>query len=96
MWVRLELEQFIFESDPRFLTRFHGVFAPNSKHRVRVTPAKRGRGRKQRQPAGESWLNKAPAERHASMASFCSCKTGIYAIPGKNMDAAAQASIYQQ
>ena len=27
------------------LTRYHGVFAPNSKHRVRVTPAKRGRGR---------------------------------------------------
>ena len=30
---------------PRFnLTRFHGVFAPNSKYRARVTPAKRGRG----------------------------------------------------
>jgi len=28
------------------LTRFHGVFAPNSKHRIHVTPAKRGRGRK--------------------------------------------------
>ncbi len=26
------------------LTRFHGVFAPNSKHRVLVTKAKRGRG----------------------------------------------------
>lgn len=26
------------------LTRFHGAFAPNSKHRARVTPAKRGRG----------------------------------------------------
>jgi hypothetical protein len=26
------------------LTRFHGVFAPNSKHRARVTPAKRERG----------------------------------------------------
>ncbi len=25
------------------LTRFHGVFAPNSKHRVQVTPAKRGK-----------------------------------------------------
>ena len=25
------------------LTRFHGVFAPNSKYRVRVTPAKRGK-----------------------------------------------------
>jgi hypothetical protein len=28
------------------LTRFHRVFAPNSKHRVLVTPAKRGRGNK--------------------------------------------------
>jgi hypothetical protein len=26
------------------LTRFHGVFAPNSMHRVQVTPAKRGKG----------------------------------------------------
>ena len=29
------------------LTRFHGVFAPNSKHRALVTPAKRGKGNKQ-------------------------------------------------
>ena len=46
------------------LTRFHGVFAPNSKFRVRVTPAKRGSGRK---PTGESWLDKTPAERRQSM-----------------------------
>ncbi len=26
------------------LTRFHGVFAPNSRHRAWVTPARRGRG----------------------------------------------------
>jgi hypothetical protein len=26
------------------LTRFHGVFAPNSLHRVTITPAKRGKG----------------------------------------------------
>jgi hypothetical protein len=26
------------------LTRFHGVFAPNSKHRILVTPARRGKG----------------------------------------------------
>jgi hypothetical protein len=26
------------------LTRFHGVFAPNSKHRAQVTPGKRGKG----------------------------------------------------
>lgn len=30
----------------RHLTRFHGVFAPNSKHRALVTPAKRGKGSK--------------------------------------------------
>ena len=28
------------------LTRFHGVFAPNSKYRAQVTPAKRGKGNK--------------------------------------------------
>src|SRR3989304_1499652 len=28
------------------LTRFHGVFAPNSTHRAWVTPAKRGKGSK--------------------------------------------------
>ena len=27
------------------LTRFHGVFAPNSRHRALVTPAKRGKGK---------------------------------------------------
>ena len=26
------------------LTRFHGVFAPNSKHRILVTPARRSKG----------------------------------------------------
>jgi hypothetical protein len=26
------------------LTRFHGVLAPNSKYRINVTPAKRGKG----------------------------------------------------
>ena len=47
------------------LTRFHGVFASNSK--LRVMPAKRGRGRKRSQPTGESRLDKTPAERHAAM-----------------------------
>ncbi len=45
------------------LTRFHGVFAPNSRHRALVTPAKRGRGHKDR-VAGEP---PTPAERHTSM-----------------------------
>jgi len=47
------------------LTRFHGVFAPNSKHRIHVTPAKRGRGRKK--PEQQSWDEKTPIERHAAM-----------------------------
>ena len=32
------------------LRRFHGVFAPNSRHRALVTPAKRGRGTRVRSP----------------------------------------------
>jgi len=47
------------------LTRFHGVFAPNSKHRIHVTPAKRGRGRKAQQQ--EPWDEKTSVERHAAM-----------------------------
>ncbi len=47
------------------LTRFHGVFAPNSKHRVHITPAKRGKGRKGQ--FGQAWIDKTPAERHAAM-----------------------------
>jgi len=45
------------------LTRFHYVFAPNSKHRAWVTRAKRGRGNQGRvadEPA-------TPAQRRASM-----------------------------
>lgn len=45
------------------LTRFHGVFAPNSKHRALVTPARRGKGNKARVPDEPP----RPAERRASM-----------------------------
>jgi hypothetical protein len=45
------------------LTRFHGVFAPNSKHRALVTPAKRGKGNKARVPDEPP----TPAECRASM-----------------------------
>jgi hypothetical protein len=44
------------------LTRFHGVFAPNSGYRARVTPARRGRGAReecadeQQAPASEKVL----------------------------------------
>ena len=47
------------------LTRFHGVFAPNSKHRARVTPAKRGRGGQR--SATKDMEEPTPAERRASM-----------------------------
>jgi ribosomal protein S27E len=47
------------------LTRFHGVFAPNSKHRIHVTPAKRGKGRKAQ--SGTAWKDKTQAERHIAM-----------------------------
>jgi len=47
------------------LTRFHGVFAPNSRYRAQVTPAKRGRG-SQRRAKGD--LNEpTPVERRAAM-----------------------------
>jgi hypothetical protein len=47
------------------LTRFHGVFAPNSKHRVQVTPTGRGKGNKVKladKPQDQSLF-----ERRASM-----------------------------
>lgn len=45
------------------LTRFHGVFAPNSKYRALVTPARRGSGNQAR-VADE---RPTPAQRRASM-----------------------------
>jgi hypothetical protein len=45
------------------LTRFHGVFAPNSKHRALITPARRGKGCK----TSDEAQDRTPAERHAAM-----------------------------
>ncbi len=45
------------------LTRFHGVFAPNSKHRALVTPSKRGKSAK-REISGDE---RSPVEQHAAM-----------------------------
>jgi hypothetical protein len=42
-------------------------FAPNSQHRLWVTPANTGRGRKRPQPGGENRPDETPAERPASM-----------------------------
>jgi hypothetical protein len=47
------------------LTRFHGVFAPNSQYRARVTPAKRGRGGQS--GAAAEVDEPTAAERRASM-----------------------------
>jgi hypothetical protein len=47
------------------LTRFHGVFAPNSKYRALVTPAKRGKRKKA--ITAKTRQNQTPAERHSSM-----------------------------
>ena len=47
------------------LTRFHGVFAPNSHHRARVTLAKRGRRKKTKTVNDQQ--DQTPAERHAAM-----------------------------
>jgi len=62
------------------LTRFHGVFAPNSLHRVWVTPARRGKGSPK---SAADQDEKTPAQPHVAMAGFRSCKTGIHAIHGK-------------
>jgi ribosomal protein S27E len=47
------------------LTRFHGVFAPNSKYRAQVTPAKRGKSKKVKMP--NKTHDQTPVERRASM-----------------------------
>ncbi len=79
---------------PRFnLTRFHGVLAPNSKHRVKVTPGKRGKKPDQPESHDTDWLDKSPEERHRTMTGFCSCKTGIHTILGNNLDATSQAGL---
>jgi len=70
------------------LTRFHGIFArgghpPNSAWRADITPGKRGK----RRPGStkDAVDEPTPAERHAAMTGFCSCKTGIHAIHGNNL-----------
>ncbi len=47
------------------LTRFHGVFAPNSKHRVQVTPARRGKGSQPNAP--DEAQDQTPDERRVAM-----------------------------
>ena len=47
------------------LTRFHGVFAPNSTHRALVTRAKRGKGNKRK--LSDALQDSRSPERRASM-----------------------------
>jgi len=47
------------------LTRIHGVFAPNSKHRGLITPAGRGKARKGNAPPETQ--KSPPQERHMAM-----------------------------
>ena len=47
------------------LTRYHGVFAPNSSHRAKVTPAKRGKGHKLKAP--DEPQHQTPTEHRAAM-----------------------------
>jgi len=47
------------------LTRYHGVFAPNSKYRERITPAKRGKGSTAKEDANTHV--RTPAEQHVAM-----------------------------
>ena len=47
------------------LTRFHGVLAPNSKHRIHVTPAKRGKGSARK--TSSTTKEKSEADSHKSL-----------------------------
>jgi len=47
------------------LTRFHGVFAPNSPHRARITPGRRGGGAKPTKSAQTE--DRTPAEQRSAM-----------------------------
>jgi len=74
------------------LTRFRGVFAPNSKHRVQVTPAKRGKGRKTQRT--DNTADQTAPEQHTAMTGCCSCKTGIHALPGNNLGATPETCVW--
>jgi len=66
------------------LTRFHGVFAPNSKYRGDITPAKRGKGH-----ARQENEDKTPEQRHRAM----TCTRGHKgAAPQTGINGAAQVS----
>ncbi len=49
------------------LTRFHGVLAPNSKHRIDVTPAKRGKRRNTQDLNSEKGAESSVVGEHKKM-----------------------------
>ena len=49
------------------LTRYHGVLAPNSKHRIHVTPARRGRGSAGKLDSPVKKETEKPADVHSEM-----------------------------
>ena len=49
------------------LSRRHGVFTPNSKHRIQVTPGKRGKGGGHAKVAANNGLEKTLEARHRAM-----------------------------
>ena len=69
-------------------------FGCNSRDRASVTQAKRGKGAQPK--VFEEGQEKAPAERRVAMAGFCSCKTGIHAIHGKNLGAAPETRLWHR
>ena len=56
------------------LTRFHGVFAPNSRYRARVTPGKRGKGGPHTTTADPE--ERKPAERRAALGRGAAFRAG--------------------
>ena len=58
------------------LTRYHGVFAPHSKLRAAITPARRGAGRK---PQVEEAADKSATPRHVAM-SWAKCLKRVFGI----------------
>jgi hypothetical protein len=68
-------------SKPRVnLSRFHGVFAPNSKYRVDVTPAKRGKDRARKENE-----DKTPEQRHRAM-TWARRMKRVFICRGNNTD----------
>ena len=49
------------------LTRFHGVFAPNSHYRMTITPAKRGKGARNTTHSHTEPDDRNPMEQRAAM-----------------------------